>query len=57
METGIDVEVVSQFRISFKPVLIVCLKPVDLSISVGKISDSSLNLIIVLQRRDLIVFV
>ena len=57
LETGLDVEVRAQGRIPLQPVLIVGFQPVDAAILEGEERHRPVDLVIILQTADLIVFV
>ena len=57
LEAGLDVEVRAQGRIPLQPVLVVGFQPVDAAILEGEERHRPVDLVIILQTADLIVFV
>ena len=57
LEAGLDVEVRAQGRIPLQPVLVVGFQPVDAAILEGEERHRTVDLVIILQTADLIVFV
>jgi len=57
LEAGLDVEVRAQGRIPLQPVLIVRFQPVDAAILEGEERHRPVDLVIILQTADLVVFV
>ena len=57
LEAGFDIECGAQRGVALQPILIIAFQPINFSVLIGQKSDGAEDLIVVFQRRNLIILV